>query len=93
MLGLLDEIKTASEIRHDLIHGFIVEQSGGHAKTIRIVHTKEKSFGKRQLDITTNEIMKAAVAANKLAGRSLNFGTGLQNLVETLLKETDKTVG
>lgn len=87
---LMDDIEKAADRRHDLVHGFIIEhaEGSGEAEMIRIVHN-EKPYGKKQYKVTTAEILRAAVAANKLASRTLHFGTGMQELVASLLEKRD----
>ncbi len=84
--SLMDEIETAAEIRHDIIHGIIIkqEEGTGEAEMVRVVHSATKPVGKKYFKITTVEILTAAVEAGKLGGRSLQMGTGLQNLVPML---------
>jgi hypothetical protein len=89
---LMDDIERSAETRHNLIHGFMVAHAEelGEAEMVRIIHTSERSYDKRQYKVTTTQILEAAVAANKLAGRALRFGTGLQDMVQTLLGSTHK---
>jgi hypothetical protein len=98
--SLLAEIETASETRHDLIHGVILkmEEGTGEAEMARIIHSRNpsKPFEKKYFRITTLEILTAAVAAEKLAGRSTRMGNGLQDLIpvlEEILKRSAGEVG
>jgi hypothetical protein len=94
---LLTEIETSSVTRHDLIHGVILkmEEGTGEAEMARIIHSRS-SFEKKYFKVTTVEILRAAVAADKLGRRSLTLGTGLQNLIpvlEEILKNPAGEVG
>jgi hypothetical protein len=96
--ALLDRIETAAEIRHDLIHGIIVkqEEGTGEAEMVRLIHSATKPVDKKYYKVTTVQILRAAVAAGKLGGRSLQMGTGLQDLIPMLaeiLKKPDGKVG
>jgi hypothetical protein len=87
---LLEAIEKAGDLRHDIIHGFVVEQmdGSGEAEMIRLLH-HTTSVSQKRYRVTTTQILKAAVEANKLGGRSLQMGTGLQDLVASLTKKTD----
>jgi hypothetical protein len=53
-------------------------------------------FEKKYFKVTTVEILRAAVAADKLSRRSMNMGMGLQDLLPVLaeiLKKPDDEVG
>jgi hypothetical protein len=88
---LMDAIESAAEARHDIIHGAVIEQeeNTGEAKMVRLIHSAMKPVDKRYYNVTTVEIMRAAVEAGKLGGRSLALGTGLQDLI-SVLAETPK---
>ena len=87
----MDAIEKASDFRHDLIHGFVVQhaEKSGEAELIRLLHHPSQPTQKKQFKVTTRQILQAAVDANKLATRSLNLGTGLQDLVVILTKNPD----
>jgi hypothetical protein len=89
--ALVDEIEKAAELRHDLIHGFIIEhaEGSGEVEMIRMLRTTAKPCDPKRYKVTTVQILKAAVQADKLAGRSLRMGTGLQDLLEELAKKED----
>jgi hypothetical protein len=94
---LLDEIESSSVTRHDLIHGVILkmEQGTGEAEMARLIHNRS-SVEKKYFKIQTVEILRAAVAADKLAGRSLRMGASLQDLIpvlEKILAEPPSEVG
>jgi hypothetical protein len=94
---LMNDIEAASETRHDLIHGIIIEQEegSGEAKMVRLLH-RTAPPGKKYYEVTTVQILRAAVAAGKLGGRSLKMGTGLQDLLPVLseiAKQPDGKLG
>jgi len=95
---LLADIEAASDTRHDLIHGVIIkmEQGTGEAEMARIIHSRGSptpSFEKKYFKVTTLDILRAAVAADKLGNRSVRFGTDLQDLIPILQKMIDQTAG
>src|ERR1019366_2974287 len=95
--ALLDEIETAAETRHDLIHGIIIkqEEGTGEAEMVRVIHSATKPVDKKYYKVTTVQILRAAVDAGKLGGRSLQMGTGLQDLIPLLteiLKKPDASI-
>jgi hypothetical protein len=95
---LMNDIEAAAEARHDLIHGIIIEQEegSGEAKMVRLLHRAARPPGKKYYEVTTVQILRAAVAAGKLGGRSLKMGTGLQNLLPVLseiAKQPDGKLG
>jgi hypothetical protein len=98
---LLTEIETASVTRHDLIHGVIIKMEGGtgEAEMARIIHHHKSArppFEKKYYKFTTGEILRAAVAADRLSTRSIAVARGLQDLLPVLaqiLKKPDGEVG
>jgi hypothetical protein len=96
--ALLAEIETAAETRHDLIHGVIVKmkEGTGEAEMARIIHSHSPSkapFEKKYFKVTTLEILRTAVAADKLSTRSMNMGLGLQDLIPALAEILNKPRG
>lgn len=89
---LADAIEKAAETRHDIIHGFVVQhvEGAGEAEMIRLLHGSTPPARQKRYRVTTTQILKAAVEANKLGGRSLRMGTGLQELVAVLAKEAQR---
>jgi len=92
---LLDQIASAAETRHDMIHGIVVsmEEGTGEAEMVRLIHSATKPTDKKYFKVTTKDILTAAVAASKLATRSLAMGTGLQDLIHMLAEEAKKSEG
>jgi hypothetical protein len=95
--ALLAEIEAAAETRHDMIHGVIIkmERGTGEAEMARIIHSRNisKPFEKKYFRVTTLDILRAAVAADKLGNRSVAMGTGLQDLIPVLQKMIDNPHG
>ena len=93
--SLISQIESAADVRHDLIHGFIIEQAegSGEAEMVRILGTAADPYRRKKYKITTVEILRAATDAGKLAGRSLRLGTMLQEGIAALLEEVKKPGG
>jgi len=87
-LAILNEVKTSSEIRHDIIHGIVVEKFDTADKTtmIRLLRGNEPNAHKR-FSVDTNYILRAAVAASKLAGRAMTLGTVLLDARHELIDQ------
>ncbi len=79
---LFAEIEAASQTRHDLIHGVVVEhvEYSGEIKMVRLGRDKDNLM-KRDFIMTTTEILEAALAAQRLGGKTLYWATELQKLV------------
>jgi hypothetical protein len=62
---MADEIIDASQQRHDFIHGFVVQMLSGTGKAamVRIMPGDKEE---RAFIVTTNDILRAAVRANKI---------------------------
>jgi hypothetical protein len=95
---LMDEIETASETRHDLIHGVVtkMEEGTGEAEIIRLIHSATKPITQKRLTVTSIDIMRAAVEAGRLARRSLYLGTELQKLpaaIAEVIKKSESELG
>lgn len=61
----------------------------------RLIHTRA-AVEKKYFKIKTVEILRAAVAADKLAGRSMRMGASLQEMIpvlEKILNEPCSEVG
>ncbi|MGH7785015.1 MAG: hypothetical protein ACREO5_14385 [Candidatus Binatia bacterium] len=71
-LPLLDDIKIASDIRHDIIHGVVTNNPdlALEVKMVRILRSKTERTIK-EYRFSTIEILEAAVAANELGRRAL----------------------
>jgi len=93
--ALIADIENGAELRHDLIHGIVIEQAegSGEAEMIRIIGTAASPYRQKQYKVTTVEILRAAGDANKLATRSLRLGTLLQDGIAVLMKEIKKPGG
>ena len=51
---------------------------------VRLIHSATMRIDKKYYRVTTMQILRAAIEANTLGGRSLTMGTGLQDLIATL---------
>ena len=64
-LKLIEEIETAAETRHDIIHGIIIkqEEGTGEAQMVRLIHSAIRPVDKKYFAVTTVDILRAAVEA------------------------------
>ncbi len=87
----LDEIETASEARHDMIHGAVIEHSEetGDAQLIRLLHNKT-GLKQKRVSVTTKSILEAAVKAQKLSGYALKYGVGIQDVLVDIAQQSDE---
>jgi hypothetical protein len=67
-----DRVQAASQTRHDIIHGVVVEQveRSGEATIMRAIRNRDGII-KRRISVTTHNILTAAVEAQKLGGNAL----------------------
>lgn len=88
---LFDEILAASETRHNIIHGAIIEHAerSGEATFIRILRKKGHSSTK-EIKIRTKDILMAAREAQKLSSKTLLWATETQKFVHELLQQRDE---
>ena len=89
VLALLEDIEKTSEFRHDIVHGIVMEytEGSGEADMARLLRG-QKPVAKKYFKVTTEQILREAVAAGKLAGRALKLATDLQDFVAMVMKET-----
>jgi hypothetical protein len=89
---LLSEIEAAAEQRHDIIHGVVLgyAEGSGMAQMARIIGEQADPYRKKTYSVTTIDVLKSANAANKLATRTLNLGTRLQDGLAALIKELNQ---
>ncbi|PCJ70339.1 MAG: hypothetical protein COA62_06985 [Rhodobiaceae bacterium] len=80
--ALIDNIAKESDIRHDIIHGAIVEhtEGTGTARAIRIIRERGK-FSQKEIHLTIQSVMEAVVRVNKLAPIPLNFAALVQKAI------------
>jgi hypothetical protein len=73
---ILNDIKSASDIRHDLIHGIATEHIEGanEIRMTRILRGKTTRTLK-EFSVSTTEILQAAVEAQKIGSKSLYLAT------------------
>ncbi len=79
-LKFLDRVETATQTRHDIIHGVVVEQAehSGEAIMIRAV---------RKRDGEIEKILRAALEAQNLAGKILYWTDEVNNLIQNALQQ------
>jgi hypothetical protein len=79
---LLDNIDTASEARHDIIHGVATSHPEGATQVgmVRLLRGAETITAKHYT-FTTKEILRRAADANKLAGLTLALAQWLKALI------------
>lgn len=89
-LSFLDRVETASQTRHDVIHGVVVEyaERSGEASMIRALRHR-RGVTKRQYQMTTVDILRAAREAQQLGGHALKFVVSFYELVKKLVSQQD----
>jgi len=88
-LKFLDRVETATQTRHDIIHGVVVEQAehSGEAIMIRAVRKRDGEIEKRRIHVTTQDILRAALEAQNLAGKILYWTDEVNNLIQNALQQ------
>lgn len=88
--SLFDQIEEATETRHDVIHGFIVEHEDGSGEVTmaRLIREKSKTR-KRHFKLTAADILQAAITADKLSNRTLRMADLLQDAIDELRQQPD----
>jgi hypothetical protein len=74
---IADQIREASDERHDLIHGFIVSQQGDKAVMVRLVPGLEKP---KLFAVDSLSILKAAVRADSI--QAMAFASEIAKFLE-----------
>ena len=89
-LSLFDQITANAQIRHDIIHGIVIEQveSSGEATMVRTTRGKN-GITKRQYTVTTRSILEAAREAQKLGTKVFYWLNRMNDSIEELLKQRD----
>jgi len=90
--SLFDAIKTASERRHDIIHGVVVEQieGSGEAKMVRLLPKKGGERRRKEFDVTTKYILESAIEAQRLASKTLCWADGILDLIHERAEQCDE---
>ena len=90
-IAFFDEVAKESDTRHDIIHGAIIEQAeaAGIAKTIRVIHGKGRTQLKH-VEISTIYILQAAIRAQKLAGKVLQFPSAVDGALEAHTRQQNE---
>jgi len=86
----LRALNHASEKRHDVIHGVVTEHAerSGKATFVRVMHERGKTH-KREVELTTTDIMKIAREIDELADKTYYWATEFQRLVLALSESGD----
>lgn len=89
--ALLDQIETAAEVRHDIIHGAITKyiERSGEAEMVRIIRHK-KGVEKKRFKKTTGDILKDAGQAQRLGTKVLRWVTQFYDLIDELSQQHDE---
>jgi len=87
---LFSRIQQASELRHDIIHGAIIEQAqgSGSAKLIRAIRHGD-GFSEREVTATTASILEATNEATELGGRLLSIVNQAYDLLREPSQQLD----
>ena len=90
-LTLFDQIETAAQTRHDIIHGVVIEHAerSGEATMVRATRHGER-VTKKRFKMTTRDILKAARDTQKLNSKVFYFLTEFYALVEKLSQQRDE---
>jgi hypothetical protein len=80
--ALVVEINSASEFRHDLVHGFALECVEGSGEiTMARLYRGRKPYERKEFKVSSLQILDQAARAGKLAGRVIKLALGLQKLI------------
>lgn len=81
----LAEVRAASEIRNDVIHGAVVQHDGvtGSIRAVRLVHDKN-AMSKREFFVSTETALNAALRFSNLGHRLLRSVEQLQAILARL---------
>jgi hypothetical protein len=85
-LIFFDRVLKASETRHDIIHGVVVEQAerSGEATLVRFVKGQDGAE-KRRINVTTVDILRAAKEAQELGGKALYWVDATNQFLQELV--------
>jgi hypothetical protein len=88
-LKFLDRVQAAAQTRHDIIHGVVIEQveRSGEAIMVRAVRRKDGEIEKRRFHVTTDDILRAALEAQDLAGKILYWIDEVHNFLQKVLQQ------
>ena len=88
---LFSDIEAAAQIRHDVIHGVVIEhiKRSGEATMARAIRNKQR-VEKREYKVTTKTILNAAVNANHLSSKMFCWLDELFKVLDELQKRHDQ---
>ncbi len=89
MLPIFNEVATASEIRHDLIHGMLlsIPEEAKITEMARLLRNTKHPH--KKFSVTTVQILASATAARDLGGRLLNVTIALDEVIKRLTKKRE----
>lgn len=91
---LMDQISSASESRHDLLHGFVIEHAEGasEAKLVRLLRDSGGGLPReRHITVTTTTVLQNAIDPAKLGAKLIHM---VNSLVEAFPRnEANKPSG
>lgn len=87
-MSFLDKVDAASKLRHEIIHGVVIEHAEGSGEAVLVKLTRNKhGVTKRHFKATTVSILQAANEAQKLGSKMLWWLTEMQKLIEELFRQ------
>lgn len=94
ILKLLDDIEAASETRHDIIHGFVIEhvEGSGQASMVRLLRG-ETWPSRKYYTVSAKAVLLAAKEAGRLSGKILPISVDLIEKVAAFADEQNETDG
>ena len=71
---ILDDVTVASELRHDIVHGFVIAhaESSGQTKMARLIRG-DTPLAHKPFSVTTEQILAAALTVDKLAAGAMDL--------------------
>lgn len=90
-LKFFDRVQAASQTRHDIIHGVVIDQAdnSGEAIMVRAIRGPN-GVVKKRFRVITMDILKAAQEAQDLAARALYWVNETNNMINELMGEHAK---
>jgi hypothetical protein len=91
-LKFLDQVETAAQTRHDIIHGIVIEQAehSGEAVMVRIIR-KHDSMKQKRIKVNAKGILESAVEAQHLGKLILQGVNQIYTIIEKLPQTSDHT--
>jgi hypothetical protein len=88
-LKFLDRVQAAAQTRHDIIHGILVEQTGGGSEAImgRVTRKRGGDLERKRIHVTTEDIRRAVREAEDLGEKALNWSVQVHELIQILAQQ------